>query len=83
MSPRIVLPGPSPFRPSDRGAADGGEPASQQDRRQGGEQAGEPGHAESLAVLGPSLTILALLVVAAELILTRVAPVTRQAYLVP
>jgi len=34
-------------------------------------------------VLGPSLTILALLVVAAELILTRVAPVTRQAYLVP
>ncbi len=31
----------------------------------------------SLAILGPSLTILAILVVAAELILTRLAPVTR------
>ena len=30
-----------------------------------------------LAVLGPSLTTLAILVVAAELILTRLAPVTR------
>jgi len=39
--------------------------------------------ATSLAVLGPSLTILALLVVAAELILTRLAPVTRQAHPVP
>ena len=39
--------------------------------------------ATSLAVLGPSLTILALLVVAAELILTRLAPVRRQAHPVP
>ena len=39
--------------------------------------------ATSLAVLGPSLTILALLVVAAELILTRIAPVRRQAHPVP
>ena len=39
--------------------------------------------ATSLAVLGPSLTILALLVVAAELILTRLAPVMRQAHPVP
>ena len=31
----------------------------------------------SLAVLGPSLTTLAVLVVAAELILTRLAPITR------
>jgi fucose permease len=39
--------------------------------------------ATSLAILGPSLTILALLVVAAELILARLAPVTRQARPVP
>ena len=32
--------------------------------------------ATSLAVLGPALTVLAVLVVAAELILTRLAPIT-------
>jgi len=33
--------------------------------------------ATSLAILGPSLTVLAVLVVGAELILTRLAPVGR------